>query len=140
MRPSYIEACKSAGRLLDEQPFEWFTDLNDRSIDDSMGYAPKYWREKFRITGNKAFYNWNVILVADQKRLALLKNILWAGGAQVHSLPTDLNNNISISKITHVLFTSPQMRAKIPAELSALLTGKFHNIEIIANHLLEIKK
>lgn len=129
LRPEYAEACRQAGKFVDELEYEWTSSWSD----DVLAGAPR----ACRIRRIAAFINWTVLLAADQKRIASLKNILLAGGATVHTLAdADL---LGTAKYTHVLISSPQMKAKIPVQILEPIKERVHNVELIPDHLISNK-
>lgn len=132
LKPEYVESALQENRLPEEHRYEWQPSWSN---GDPLAKAPKYWREA-RLRGVRPFGGWIVLLATDQKRLGSLRNILLAGGALVYTMTDDLPGEQSI---THVLTSSSQMRAKIPNHLADSLTGKFHSVELIADHLLDVK-
>ncbi|KAM9187740.1 DNA topoisomerase 2-binding protein 1 [Dugong dugon] len=98
---SYLEACRTAGRFMPEEDYEW----GSSSILDALtginvqqrrlALAAMRWRKKIQQrqeTGivEGAFSGWKVILHVDQSREAGFKRLLQSGGAKVlpgHSVP-----------------------------------------------------
>ncbi|XP_008847008.1 DNA topoisomerase 2-binding protein 1 [Nannospalax galili] len=98
---SYLEACRAAGRFVQEEDYEW----GSSSILDALTGVTEYqqklavaamrWRRKIQqrqelgiVEG--AFSGWKVILHVDRPREAGFKRLLQAGGAKVlpgHPVP-----------------------------------------------------
>lgn len=130
LRPSYVTACINANSLDHEVDHEWHPGW----CDEALAKAPRHWRDQRR-RGVRAFAGWKVLLVADQKRLASLKNILLAGTAQVWTL-ADEASAVEEVEFTHLLVSSAQMKAKIPAGILDQCRERVHNVELIAEHLI----
>jgi len=141
LRPEWIAASEAAGRLLDEAPFEYTTSTStstsDESQDKALLKAPQKWRLARERTGKKAFHEWNVLLVADQKRLPGLTAVLEAGSARV-SLLKDCLAQKEGQEWTHVLVSSPQMKSRLPKEIGDRMkkAGGIQSVELIAQHLI----
>ncbi|XP_006840095.1 PREDICTED: DNA topoisomerase 2-binding protein 1 [Chrysochloris asiatica] len=98
---SYLEACRTAGRFMPEEDYEWgsssildaLTGINVQQR--SLALAAMRWRKKIQQrqeTGiiEGAFSGWKVILHVEQSREAGFKRLLQSGGAKVllgHSVP-----------------------------------------------------
>ncbi|XP_006883440.1 PREDICTED: DNA topoisomerase 2-binding protein 1 [Elephantulus edwardii] len=108
---SYLEACRTAGRFMPEEDYEW----GSSSILDALpginmqqqklAIAAMRWRKKIQqrqengiIEG--AFSGWKVILHVDQSREAGFKRLLQSGGAKV--LP---GHSVSLFKEATHLFS-----------------------------------
>lgn len=145
LHPEWGEAASREGKLPLERPYEWHP-TNVPSVPSTSGTAalerlaraPRHWRERRARTGMGAFAGWSVLLLADQRRLPSLRAILKAGGATVYGLSDE--QEMMEAPITHVLTSSPQMRAKVPAPVQDRLVGKFHSVDLIAEHLVDFEK
>ncbi|XP_059519892.1 DNA topoisomerase 2-binding protein 1 isoform X1 [Myotis daubentonii] len=99
---SYLEACRTAGRFVAEEDYEWGSSsildvLTGISAQQRrLALAAMRWREKIQQSQESgivegAFSGWKVILhVADQSREAGFRRLLQSGGAKVlpgHSVP-----------------------------------------------------
>ncbi|XP_023562364.1 DNA topoisomerase 2-binding protein 1 isoform X2 [Octodon degus] len=98
---SYLEACRTAGRFVQEEDYEWgsssileaLTGINVQQR--KLAHAAMRWRKKLQQrqgsgTVEGAFSGWKVILHVDQSREAGFKRLLQSGGAKVlpgHSPP-----------------------------------------------------
>ncbi|KAI4547886.1 hypothetical protein MG293_000216 [Ovis ammon polii] len=91
---SYLEACRTAGRFMSEEDYEWgsssildvLTGINVQQR--KLALAAMRWRKKIQerqesgiIEG--AFSGWKVILHVDQSRESGFKRLLQSGGAKV---------------------------------------------------------
>ncbi|XP_055425635.1 DNA topoisomerase 2-binding protein 1 isoform X5 [Bubalus kerabau] len=91
---SYLEACRTAGRFMSEEDYEWgsssildvLTGINVQQR--KLALAAMRWRKKIQqrqesgITEG-AFSGWKVILHVDQSRESGFKRLLQSGGAKV---------------------------------------------------------
>uniref|UniRef100_A0A0D9VT49 BRCT domain-containing protein n=1 Tax=Leersia perrieri TaxID=77586 RepID=A0A0D9VT49_9ORYZ len=61
LKSDYLISCNEVGKLLDEEPFEWFgTGLND---GETISFeAPRKWRALRQQTGHGAFYGMQIIV------------------------------------------------------------------------------
>lgn len=99
---SYLEACRTAGRFVAEEDYEWGSSsildvLTGISAQQRrLALAAMRWRKKIQQNQESgivegAFSGWKVILhVADQSREAGFRRLLQSGGAKVlpgHSVP-----------------------------------------------------
>ncbi|XP_045712815.1 DNA topoisomerase 2-binding protein 1 isoform X3 [Phyllostomus hastatus] len=99
---SYLEACRTAGRFVPEEDYEWGSSsildaLTGISVQQrQLALAAMRWRKRIQHTQESgvaegAFSGWKVILhVANQSREAGFKRLLQSGGAKVlpgHSVP-----------------------------------------------------
>ncbi|XP_036287322.1 DNA topoisomerase 2-binding protein 1 isoform X3 [Pipistrellus kuhlii] len=99
---SYLEACRTAGRFVAEEDYEWGSSsildvLTGISAQQrKLALAAMRWRKKIQQSQESgvvegAFSGWKVILhVADQNREAGFRRLLQSGGAKVlpgHSVP-----------------------------------------------------
>lgn len=147
LRPEWIEACEREGRFLPEMLYEWTPTIinstdakNGRAAADSViERLPQYWRERKRYQSKRAFDGWHVLLAADQKRVASFKAILALGGAIVH-LHTDFDTTISLApveSITHLLYSTKNMRARIPEAILSRLPSSVHEhpVDYLADYL-----
>lgn len=128
LRPSYVAACVNARSLEHEATHEWHPGW----CEEALAKAPRYWREQRR-RGVRPFSGWKVLLVADQKRIVGLRNILVAGTAEVWTLADE---DVGEVEFTHLLVSSAQMRAKVPAGILEKCKDRMHNVELIADHLI----
>lgn len=136
LRPEYLEACEKSGVLVEERPFEWAASWSDPPL--SLAAAPRFWRERLRISFKRAFAGWRVLLVADQKRIASLRSILLSGDAEVFTIAEiDTADRSWADRLTHAMVSSAQMKAKLPASLVSQLGGRLCSVELIASHLLD---
>lgn len=131
LRPDYLTECSTAERFLDEDRFEW----QPSWCDDPLARAPRFWRCEAR-KGKRPFRDWHVLLVSDQKRLNSLKAILEAGEAKVWTLSG--SEDMEALNLSHILVSSAQMRAKIPKPILEKHHNRIHNVELIAEHLLNV--
>ncbi|XP_057400970.1 DNA topoisomerase 2-binding protein 1 isoform X4 [Balaenoptera acutorostrata] len=108
---SYLEACRTAGRFMLEEDYEWGSSsildvLTGISVQQrKLALAAMRWRKKIQqrqesgiIEG--AFSGWKVILHVDQSREAGFKRLLQSGGAKV--LP---GHSVSLFKEATHLFS-----------------------------------
>ncbi|KAL2612988.1 hypothetical protein R1flu_024680 [Riccia fluitans] len=60
LKPEYVQACRDAGRFLEEEQYEWYgAGTNDKG---SISFeAPRKWRTQFADTGCGAFYGLRVL-------------------------------------------------------------------------------
>ncbi|XP_031201771.1 DNA topoisomerase 2-binding protein 1 isoform X1 [Mastomys coucha] len=94
LHPSYLDACKTAGRFVREEDYEW----GSSSILDvlpavtehqqKLALAAMRWRKRIQQSQEAgiiegAFSGWKVILHVDRPREAGFKRLLQAGGAKV---------------------------------------------------------
>ncbi|XP_062190009.1 BRCT domain-containing protein At4g02110-like isoform X2 [Phragmites australis] len=64
LKPDYLTACNEAGKLLEEEPFEWHGDgLN--SGDTISLDAPRKWRQLRQRTGHGAFFGMQIIIYGE---------------------------------------------------------------------------
>ncbi|XP_016079854.1 PREDICTED: DNA topoisomerase 2-binding protein 1 isoform X2 [Miniopterus natalensis] len=99
---SYLEACRSAGRFMAEEDYEWGSSFILDALPGitvqqrRLALAAMRWRKKIQQSQQSgimegAFSGWKVILhVADQSREAGFRRLLQSGGAKVlpgHSVP-----------------------------------------------------
>ncbi|KAF6101462.1 DNA topoisomerase II binding protein 1 [Phyllostomus discolor] len=92
---SYLEACRTAGRFVPEEDYEWGSSsildaLTGISVQQrQLALAAMRWRKRIQHTQESgvaegAFSGWKVILhVANQSREAGFKRLLQSGGAKV---------------------------------------------------------
>ncbi|XP_077364967.1 DNA topoisomerase 2-binding protein 1 isoform X2 [Festucalex cinctus] len=104
---SYLEACRSVGRFIPEEDYEW----GSSSILDALpsitsqqrrlALAAMRWRKALRGSSKQegAFSGWTVMLNIDQSREAGFRRLLQSGGAKV--LPSASH---SMYKVTTHLF------------------------------------
>ncbi|XP_019730589.1 DNA topoisomerase 2-binding protein 1 [Hippocampus comes] len=88
---SYLEACRSVGRFIPEEDYEW----GSSSILDALpsissqqrrlALAAMRWRKSLRgpLEQGGAFSGWTVMLNIDQNRAAGFRRLLQSGGAKV---------------------------------------------------------
>uniref|UniRef100_A0A8C0HT85 DNA topoisomerase 2-binding protein 1 n=1 Tax=Balaenoptera musculus TaxID=9771 RepID=A0A8C0HT85_BALMU len=114
---SYLEACRTAGRFMLEEDYEWGSSsildvLTGISVQQrKLALAAMRWRKKIQqrqesgiIEG--AFSGWKVILHVDQSREAGFKRLLQSGGAKV--LP---GHSVSLFKeATHLFSDSNKLK------------------------------
>uniref|UniRef100_A0A8C9AT20 DNA topoisomerase 2-binding protein 1 n=1 Tax=Prolemur simus TaxID=1328070 RepID=A0A8C9AT20_PROSS len=98
---SYLEACRTAGRFVQEEDYEWGNSsildvLTGISVQQRrLALAAMRWRKKIQQRQESgvvegAFSGWKVILHVDDAREAGFKRLLQSGGAKVlpgHSVP-----------------------------------------------------
>ncbi|XP_008056831.1 DNA topoisomerase 2-binding protein 1 [Carlito syrichta] len=108
---SYLEACRTAGRFVQEEDYEWgsssildvLTGINVQQR--RLALAAMRWRKKIQQRQESgivegAFSGWKVILHVEQSREAGFKRLLQSGGAKV--LP---GHSVSLFKeATHLFF------------------------------------
>uniref|UniRef100_A0A915HT78 BRCT domain-containing protein n=1 Tax=Romanomermis culicivorax TaxID=13658 RepID=A0A915HT78_ROMCU len=102
---SYLEACRKAGRFIDEEKFEWGGPTLNKLLHDlpdemsrNMAKACKRWRlalQKDQFS-RPAYNGWSVLLVVNAEMEPGLKNLLKFGGAKI------CDENTSLSKLTHL--------------------------------------
>lgn len=88
---SYLEACRSEGRFIQEEQYEWgsssildaLSSIN--SQQKRLALAAMRWRKTLQGCTNKegAFGGWTVMLNIDQAREAGFRRLLQSGGAKV---------------------------------------------------------
>ncbi|XP_052043452.1 DNA topoisomerase 2-binding protein 1 isoform X2 [Apodemus sylvaticus] len=91
---SYLDACKAAGRFVQEEDYEWgsssildaLTDVTEHQ--QKLALAAMRWRKRIQQSQESgvvegAFSGWKVILRVDRSREAGFKRLLQAGGAKV---------------------------------------------------------
>jgi topoisomerase (DNA) II binding protein 1 len=90
---SYLEACREAGKFVDEEPHEWGTMVSGKQ-PTALEEAARKWRlaltEKRKTLGPKAgaFNGWKILLAVDGNRLSGMKRLLEAGSAEVLGVRT----------------------------------------------------
>ncbi|XP_027728064.1 DNA topoisomerase 2-binding protein 1 isoform X2 [Vombatus ursinus] len=98
---SYLEACRAAGRFVQEEEHEWGSSsildvLTGISVQQRrLALAAMRWRKRIQKKQEEgivegAFSGWKVILNVDQSREAGFRRLLQSGGAKVlpgHSVP-----------------------------------------------------
>ncbi|XP_032344108.1 DNA topoisomerase 2-binding protein 1 isoform X1 [Camelus ferus] len=108
---SYLEACRTAGRFVPEEDYEWGSSsildvLTGISAQQrKLALAAMRWRKKIQQRHESgivegAFSGWKVILHVDQSREAGFKRLLQSGGAKV--LP---GHSVSLFKEATHLFS-----------------------------------
>ncbi|XP_028612628.1 DNA topoisomerase 2-binding protein 1 [Grammomys surdaster] len=91
---SYLDACRTAGRFVQEEDYEWgsssildaLTDVTEHQ--QKLALAAMRWRKRIQQSQESgivegAFSGWKVILRVDRPREAGFKRLLQAGGAKV---------------------------------------------------------
>ncbi|XP_035405848.1 DNA topoisomerase 2-binding protein 1 isoform X1 [Cygnus atratus] len=94
---SYLEACRGAGRFVQEEDYEWGNNsilnvLSGINVNQKkLALAAMRWRKKIHKgrqetgTAEGAFSGWKVILNVDQTKEAGFRRLLQSGGAKVFS-------------------------------------------------------
>ncbi|KAI9366086.1 hypothetical protein DFJ73DRAFT_161754 [Zopfochytrium polystomum] len=85
MKPDYVAACANAGRMLEEEDWEWTSADTEGAVE-----AARFWRKKlgnsrrnFEAPRAGCFEKWTVLLVMSNNRRLLYSRVLKAGGAYV---------------------------------------------------------
>ncbi|XP_038053653.1 SMC5-SMC6 complex localization factor protein 1-like isoform X2 [Patiria miniata] len=104
--PDFVKASLAAGHWLEEEPYIWGN--NEPSIVDersaSMASAPKRWLTHHRLTNQRAFTGWTVIILvtSNNNRPAVYKRLIECGGGTVLSLRPPIRDPDSLAKLlTH---------------------------------------
>ncbi|OWA54215.1 putative DNA topoisomerase 2-binding protein 1 [Hypsibius exemplaris] len=105
LHPQYIHDSAKAGVLLEEEPYEWgnvfAAKYNLDLLDQELSWASTahWWRQYIARTGEKAYYNFRVILSPDIPRIQAYKNVIRAGGGTILSM----EDNAAAASATHLL-------------------------------------
>ncbi|KND00633.1 uncharacterized protein SPPG_03760 [Spizellomyces punctatus DAOM BR117] len=108
LRPTYIEACKTAARFLDEVDYEWVPDPDTPPIDRNVFSAPRRWRLKLQnaemVNGIRkgSFTGWKVLLLVDNRKKDGFTRLLNAGGAKVVANPKTFRG-VNTEDLTYVI-------------------------------------
>jgi topoisomerase (DNA) II binding protein 1 len=111
LKPDYVAACSKAGKLLDEDRFEWGKPASGNGRVNSKDKSCTYWRAR----GGSAFKGWKVCLIVDMKRKDGFTRLLQAGGAEVEICRQIRSTNLL--SFTHVLIDSAKQKPIAPSNL-----------------------
>ncbi|XP_026148420.1 DNA topoisomerase 2-binding protein 1 isoform X2 [Mastacembelus armatus] len=93
---SYLEACRSVGRFIQEDEYEWGSSSILNALPNithqqrALALAAMHWRKALqgRHEDRGAFSGWTVMLNIDQKRESCFRRLLQTGGAKVLPSPS----------------------------------------------------
>ncbi|KAL2916595.1 DNA topoisomerase 2-binding protein 1 [Polyrhizophydium stewartii] len=106
LKPSYIQACASAGKFVPEEEHEW-----NEADDDLGGAAARRWRRAVQLHGSRgSFKDWTVLLLVDDAKRDGFVKVLSSGGAQVVVGKPSLRG-VDENSFTHAIVDSSKTAA-----------------------------
>ena len=143
LKPSYVVACKDAGKFVSEQEYEWaHTDQSD------LAMASRYWRNERELAQTKntpfgPFESWNCLLFVNPVRELPFRHVVEAGGGVVTELPSKLTSHLIsniLSRLKYVFLENESFLAKVPKNLLVELEKqnvKVLKIDFISDFLIK---
>ncbi|KAJ3187995.1 DNA topoisomerase 2-binding protein 1 [Gaertneriomyces sp. JEL0708] len=119
LRPAYVEACRQAGRFLEEEAYEWIAGSETPAHDRDFYDAPRRWRKRLtEETGNRkgSFDGWHVLLIVEDTRREGFRRMLEAGGATVVA-HVKSSRKLPVENFTHCIADSDALKKSSPKRL-----------------------
>ena len=135
VRPSYIDACAKAGKMVAEEPYEWTSEYAKRSESRQLAATPRRWRlelqrrRQLEPSLRGAFDGWVAALFTRRSHIDGFRRLLEAGGAVVHMTQRDLRAS-DAQHLTHVFVQSHQLD-KHWSNLQDFMTVAKNNVECL---------
>ncbi|KAG6610341.1 Nucleotide excision repair factor NEF2, RAD4/CUT5 component [Phytophthora cinnamomi] len=141
LKPSYLDACATAGKFIDEAAHEWGSHKSDKKDIDERIWpeVSAYWRQE-RAGGNPgAFAGWKVFIHAKcVPPRDMCERIVLAGGGSVIPLTKSANFDSLAKESTPEVPVVALFPPEVPTRDLWLKKLKTHDIECIkANFLID---